>query len=563
VRIVLLATIVALTAAPASAADTELVFKGQVPGDGLDHFFIPFEVPRGTLELQIHHDDLSEDNILDWGLDDPAGARGWGGGDPADAIIGALAATRSYRAGPIQPGTWRVVVGKAKIAARPAEYEVTITLRGAPTLAPQPERRPYEPVTLGGGRRWYAGDFHVHSRESGDASPTLDEVALFARARGLDFVVLTEHNTVSHLDLIADAQSRHPELLLIPGIEFTTYAGHANVIGAAAWIDHRIGQPGVTIEAAAAAARAGGALFSINHPELDLGDLCIGCAWKHQLDPAQIDALEIATGGLDKAGKFYTAAAIARWEQLCGQGHKIAAIGGSDDHKAGVELGSFQSPIGDPTTLVLADTLSAAAIIAGVRAGRTAVKLQGPADPSIEFDADIPPVDGTITADQVTLRAIVRGAPAGSRVRFVEDGAPRPDQEVSGDPFELSELAVAPGAGESRWRVELLIEGKVRTITSHLWLSPGTDSGSGSSTAGETTGAADPSTSDPSTSDPSGTSAATAAGSQDTSEAGCGCVADPARAPLRSALALLLPGALIRRRRRRPSAAPGPQAVAR
>ena len=60
-----------------------------------------------------------------------------------------------------------------------------------------------------------------------------------------------------------------------------------------------------------------------------------------------------------------------------------------DDHKAGVMLGQFQSPIGNPTTMVLADELSVAGIIDGVKNGRTVVKLQEPSDPMIDLVSEV------------------------------------------------------------------------------------------------------------------------------------------------------------------------------
>lgn len=519
------ASMSALAPSAARAGETQVVLEGEVPADGLDHFFLPFEVPAGTVEIQVSHDDLSDEDILDWGLDDPAGFRGWGGGNSEDAIVGVTAASRSYVPGPIAAGTWRVVVGKAKIVSSPAKYKVVVTLRDAPTLAPQTERQPYAAADLGGGPRWLAGDLHVHSRESGDAAPDYDAIAEFARGRGLDFVVVSEHNTTSHVDLLVDAQSRHPELLLIPGIEFTTYDGHANLLGATSWVDHRLGQPGVTIEGAATAAAAQGAIFSINHPALDLGELCIGCAWKQELDPALVGAVEVATGGLDKAGKVYTPMAIAFWDGLAAKGYHLAAVGGSDDHKGGVDEGLFQSPIGDPTTMVYAETLSAAAILAGVRAGRTAVKLQGPGDPGLELGADVAAVGDTIAAESATLTAVVRGAPAGARVRFVHDGAPVSEVAVAGDPFEHAVVATAPARGMSRWRAEVLIEGRPRTITSHVWIERGQGGGSG----GESSSGGDGSSSDASSGGSSGAASTggggTATGGQegDAGASGCGC----------------------------------------
>ena len=90
-----------LLATPALAGETKIVLDGAVPDSDLDHFFVPFDVPPGTVEIEVQHDDLSDANILDWGLDDPAGFRGWGGGNSEPAVVGLVAASRSYVAGPI------------------------------------------------------------------------------------------------------------------------------------------------------------------------------------------------------------------------------------------------------------------------------------------------------------------------------------------------------------------------------------------------------------------------------------------------------------------------------
>ena len=457
-----------------AAAEEVLVLDGEVEAGGLDHVFVAFEVPPGTVEIEIRHDDLSEDDVLDWGLDDPSGFRGWGGGNDEPAVVGEDAASRSYLAGAIEPGTWRVVIGKASIDGPSASYHLEVVLRDAvdgPTLAPQPERMPYvAPAPLTTGARWYAGDFHVHSRDSGDARPGLDEIAEFARSRGLDFVEISDHNTTSQLDFFVDAQARHPDLLFVPGVEFTTYDGHANGIGATAWVDHRIGQPEVTIEAAAAAFRAQGALFSINHPELDLGSLCIGCAWEHALEPGAIDAVEIATGGWMQSGSIFGDEALAFWTALCVGGRHVAAVGGSDDHRAGVDLGAFQSPIGDPTTMVHARELSVEAILDAVKRGRTVVKLQGPDDPMVELVPSIATETDSIAATApVVLTARVTGG-IGEEVLFVRAGEPQATVVVDADPFEHAVTVDPPAGVEEPWRAEVWVGGAPRTVTSHLFI---------------------------------------------------------------------------------------------
>lgn len=534
--------------AQAAAAETVIPIAGDVPDDGLDHVFVEFEVPDGTVEIEVRHDDLSDANILDWGLVDPDGIfRGWGGGNGEPAIVGIEAASRSYIPGPITTGPWRVVIGKAKIAEPPGQYQLEIVLRDVASLPAQPERSPYAPApALEQGPRWYAGDFHVHSRESGDADPPIAQILEFAAAAGLDFVELSDHNTNSQLDFYGDAQAGS-SVLLVPGVEYTTYDGHANGIGATAWVDHKIGQPGVTIAGAAQQYRDQGALFAINHPALDLGDICIGCAWHQELDASAIDAVEIGTGGLEPIGYLFVDENIAFWDMLCDQGAHVAPIGGSDDHSGGAGSGFSYSPLGNPTTMVYADALDVASIVAAVAAGRTVVKLQGPDDPMVELTSDVAPEGDTITADQAELHVEVVGA-MGATIRFVHDGNAADEVTVDTDPFAYDLAIVAPASGEERWRVELLVDGTRRVVTGHLWITPAQAGGS-SSDGGGSSGAADTSAGGSTAASSSG---GTPADSGETGTAardddgGCGC-RQGARGPAWAIALVLL--ALARRRR--------------
>lgn len=457
--------VLAVLSVPSVANAAPLVLDGEVPSTGGDFHYLPFTVPAGTVEIEVRHDDLSSANILDFGLDDPSGWRGWGGDLSEPSIVGLEAASRCYTPGPIAAGEWSVVIGKAKIKESPAKYHVEIELRTTPTL-PKQARKPYVPAVVETAARWYAGDFHVHSRESGDAKPTIDEIAIFAKSRGLDFIELSDHNTVSQVDQIVDAQAK-TKVLLIPGYEYTTYAGHANGIGATKWVNHRIGDKGATIVDAVKAIRAQGALFSINHPGLDLGDNCIGCSWKHEVPPDLIDAVEIETLGYNPVGKLFHGLAIQFWEKQLNAGSHAAAIGGSDDHKGGQELSSTQSAIGSPTTMVFARELSVAGILEGIKNGRTVVKLQGPEDPMVDFTTDVAPKGDTVSDEFVVLRAKVTGG--GEAVRFVKNGEPLGEIEIKGDQT-VEKLFEAPKTGVDRYRAEVIVDGKPRTITSHVFV---------------------------------------------------------------------------------------------
>jgi len=441
-----------------------IVMEGVVPASDEDFFFLPFEVPEGIVEIEVEHSDLSSANVLDWGLDDPNGFRGWGGGLSENAIVGVEAASRTYVPGPIPAGTWEVVVGKAVIEELPARYSVTVTLRSEATLPPQP-RAPYQdPGALSDEARWYAGDFHVHSEQSGDASPTMEQNMELARSMGLDFIVATEHNTNSGQTLFANIQPDYPDVLLIPGIEWTTYYGHANAFGATEWVDHRVGTRGSTTEAAITAFHDQGALFSINHPQVPPEFPCTGCAWLIEVDGTTIDGVEVLQGRLP---------GITFWETLMEDGSHAAAIGGSDDHRGGEgNLNDpLYTPVGVPATMVFAEELSVEGILAGIRSGRTVVKLEGPDGPMLETELSGERTDDTVVADEATLSVVVTGG-MGLTLFVYKNGEVIDEIEVTSDPFTDEREVVAPEEGEDRYRHQVNDSGGRRPVAigGYVWL---------------------------------------------------------------------------------------------
>ncbi|HVV86889.1 MAG TPA: CehA/McbA family metallohydrolase [Kofleriaceae bacterium] len=459
-----------------AAVISTLHLTGDVPVDGGDYLLVPFEVPAGTVELEVAHDDGSPSQILDWGVWGPDGFRGWGGGLTDAAVIGVDESSRGYLDGPITPGTWTVVIGKAQLGGQAGHYTIDVELRDAATLAPGP-RAAWAPVVLSHERRWYAGDFHVHSLESGDARAMLDQIVDLARQRGLDFVEISDHNTSAQIPRIAARQQGLADLLLLRGAEITTYRGHLNGIGIGAYVDHRVGLDGVGGATIADAVAAQGGALAVNHPALDVGEACIGCALHlDDLPWTKVAAVEIQTGNTELTDAIFTPRAIALWDQALDAGDRIAAIGGSDDHRAGTDTGPGAARIGSPTTMVLADELSEAAIVAAVEAGRTVVKLHGPDDPMVELtavDADHPTrtagigdeLDG---ATRVELVAAVSGAGAeGANAELWEDGALVATAPVQGGQVRFAPRA--PGSSE-RYRVELYVDGARATVTSHVYV---------------------------------------------------------------------------------------------
>lgn len=75
-------------------------------------------------------------------------------------------------------------------------------------------------------------DMHCHSGFSKDALGTLDEIAVAARAKGLDGVCLTEHNTLAHHRAVADWNDDHPGAFrFYAGCEVSARGGHVLAVG--------------------------------------------------------------------------------------------------------------------------------------------------------------------------------------------------------------------------------------------------------------------------------------------------------------------------------------------
>lgn len=342
--------------------------------------YVPFDVPAGTSSIRIEqsYDKASGANAVDLGLFEPGplefgsrAMRGWSGGARMEILLGEGTASPGYRPGPLPAGRWHVILGLYKVAREGVHVTLRVTMS----------------AEAGAARRWYAGDLHLHTVHS-DGGTEPAQVLEMARASGLDFVAITDHNNTTHALAVPPDQNRKP--LHIVGEEITTPGGHANVWGLKPgdWLDFRMTANDPRMMDVAAAAHARGALFSINHP---VGE-CDACDWKQPV-PDQTDAMEVWNSGLGPQ-----AGAIAIWDDLLRKGKRITGVASSDWHRA-------PGFIGAGSVRVLAHALTEQAILQAVAAGAV-VMMRDPASP--------PPVltvssGGRTAGVGETLRAI-RGA---------------------------------------------------------------------------------------------------------------------------------------------------------
>ena len=132
---------------------------------------------------------------------------------------------------------------------------------------------------------------------------------------------------------------------------------------------------------------------------------------------------------------------------------------------------------------MLADNLGEAAIIAGIKAGRTMVKLSGPDDPDLEAVLEakgaLAEIGDTVEGiTQVRIAATVNRGD-GAFLQLWRDGEKLSSTAITGDAFSTV-LTDTPGAGRFRYRVEIENDiGQRVVVTSHWYVDAIAEDGCG------------------------------------------------------------------------------------
>jgi len=455
---------------------SEVVLSGAVgPAEKGTYQEHVFDVPAGTtrIDFTFTHSHKDVGAQLEVGVFDPVRFRGTSRFSKTTFYVADGHATPSYHAGPLPAGRWRVSLGVPAIGTSTrVEWKVTIAMSSAADT-----RSPVAPVAAA--PRWLVGDFHAHTLHSdgfgclNPEAPTVTrgchtwEIVEAARARALDFVAITDHNTTSHHTEIAALQQTIPNLLLVRGQELTTFHGHANVYGTSAFIDFRLGFGGRTITDVVDDIVAAGGLLSINHPGRETGDRCTGCGWDAPGTPwARVEVMEIVNGTNVEG----PTAGLGFWQARLNEGHRVTAIGGSDDHA----VRSSRTRLATPTTVVMATGLSETALLDGVRTGRVYIRTRGPEGPSVDIS-----LSGG--GETVAMGGIFRvSGPGDGSVRIETTGAAGQQVEVviNGEivatpsvPGDASTLTVPVRVGPGDWvNVRLRDDRGITTISNPVYI---------------------------------------------------------------------------------------------
>jgi hypothetical protein len=165
---------------------------------------------------------------------------------------------------------------------------------------------------------------HLHTLHS-DGRHSVDAMFEACRGAGYDAVALTDHNTQSGM-AEARAAAERLGLILVPGVEVTTFRGHAVVLGIARvpeWRDLETRG----IDALAREVHDEGGLVTVCHAAALGSPVCSGCTWQWPVAPESVDLWETFS-----APRPITEASLALWQQIVARGGYVAPVAAGDVH---------------------------------------------------------------------------------------------------------------------------------------------------------------------------------------------------------------------------------------
>ncbi len=214
---------------------------------------------------------------------------------------------------------------------------------------------------------WYRVELHTHTTAS-DGKMDPEELVVRAKIRNYDAIVLTDHNTTSYCQA-AMAYGKKEGMLVIPGIEWTTFWGHILISGGKSNIDWRTVNL-ENIDEKLAEAKKSGDMVTIAHPKRLGTPFCSECRFLYKIkDWSNVDAYEVWSH-YNPHIREESKKAIKEWSDLLNAGNKITPVYGYDWHDKDED-----GPAYAYTYVGLEDTFNAENILQAIKDGHVYVSM--------------------------------------------------------------------------------------------------------------------------------------------------------------------------------------------
>ncbi len=204
-------------------------------------------------------------------------------------------------------------------------------------------------------RVWLKGDMHLHTTFS-DGKLTLDGLIKGAKKRGLDFIIVTDHNK----NAVGEKSYYDGNLLVIPGTEYTGSLGHVNIWGShCPPLDGERPTEECQYLDFEKQAHENGCTVSVNHPFDKKFN------WQIDIDNFNMDCVEVWNAPMH----YDNMTNLDWWHKSLICGRRLPLVGGSDYHRDYY----FTRLIANPTTFVCAEENTEEAVIKALRGGNSFV----------------------------------------------------------------------------------------------------------------------------------------------------------------------------------------------
>ncbi|WP_428911800.1 CehA/McbA family metallohydrolase [Niallia sp. Krafla_26] len=346
-------------------------------------------VVREGLPESVIGEDTTVRNLLTVSINDPESFRGahHNFNEDQTLIISDERATEGFIAGPIHEGYWEFIIschgvfseevtGSLHVFAMTEfdfnKVEETIPFKelGIQQIVKDRERKTaVEPMSV------KRTELHSHTVHS-DAPQTTEELISQAEKEEIDYLAITDHNTISALLEAEQNKNFQRQVQILNGIEYTTFFGHFLVHGERDKIIFdwtKLSKK--TLSHYLEKLQQDDVYITIAHPFDGGNPFCTGCRWEYVLENLKfVDAIEV-WNGTNPQKSLSNEDAFHQWTRVLKQGYEIAASSGRDWHRLypGEEIAY--------TYLLISQNETEDEILNSLKLGRTYISIR----PQIDF----------------------------------------------------------------------------------------------------------------------------------------------------------------------------------